>query len=245
MKKMIPLIVCLFAGLAHADAYVDANAAAIRGDHRAAVTAFEHDIADHGWSANALLGLSNAYASTGDLGHAILALERAQILAPHDAAITHNLAGLRERAAIDAPTTTRTDQVVHALSADAWTWLALGGLGLGCAGVLAIAWTSRRRTGAWTAALGLLLAAGAGALALQAAPDPDLAVVVRAEPARIAPFAAADAAFAARPGEHVHIEQRREQFLYVRADGDPERAGWMPRDAVETVIPADRAAPHT
>jgi len=93
------------------------------------------------------------------------------------------------------------------------------------------------------AVAGVLIAAGSGAIALRAAPDRALGIVVAAEPARIAPFAAAETAFAPRPGEHVEIEQTREQFLYVRAGA--ERAGWMPRNAVETVIPTDRAAPHT
>jgi len=218
--------------------FVAANAAAARGDHAAAASAFEQSIARDGWSANALLGLANAYANLGEHGRAILALERARLVAPDDEAVATNLARERERAAVAAPEVARVDAVLGRASSDTWTWLAFGGAALACAGVVAIAWTSRRRLGAGLAACGVVVAASAGAVAVRVAPEPDRAIVLVEDQARIAPFAAAEPAFGARPGESVQIEMQRGEHVYVRAGED--RAGWLPRSAVERVVASDR-----
>ena len=66
--------------------------------------------------------------------------------------------------------------------------------------------------------------------------------MLRADTARIAPFAAAEAAFTAPEGEVVHVEQERGDFVYVR-DGD--RTGWLPRTDVERIVAGERAGAHT
>jgi tetratricopeptide (TPR) repeat protein len=240
------LVLVGLTGLASAapvDPYVAGNAAAARGDHRGAAKAFEQAIAEHGWSTNTLLALSNAYASVGDVGRAILALERAQLLSPDDPSVAKNLASLRERAAVTAPPTTRVDRVLGSWPADIWTWLALGGLAVATAGVSAILWTDRRQLARRLLFGGVAVGLAFGAIALRVAPDRAAAVVLTSRPATIAPFAAAEPAFTARAGEHVHVEQRRADWLYVRADG--ERAGWLPESAVDTVIPTERGASGT
>ena len=45
--------------------------------------------------------------------------------------------------------------------------------------------------------------------------------------------AAAEGAFTATDGEQVQIEQQRGEYIYVR---DDDRAGWLPRSAVERVV---------
>lgn len=219
------------------DAFVAANAAASRGDHAAAVAAFESVIAQEGWSANALLGLANAYSSAGDQGHAVLALERARLISPRDPAILTNLARIREAAGVDPPASSRVETTLALLTADTWTWLALGGLTAACAAVVALAYTRRgRRAVAAAGIVGATMAIGAGVAAHHVAPAESAVVVIKSEPARIAPFDDADHAFAARAGETGAIEQRRGTFVYVRV---PEGAGWLPSDAVATVIPSD------
>jgi hypothetical protein len=82
-----------------------------------------------------------------------------------------------------------------------------------------------------------------GAFAVRVAPDPAAGVVLTSTAATIAPFAAAEPAFTARPGEHVRVEERRADWLYVHADG--ERAGWVPASAVGTVIPTEHGPSGT
>jgi hypothetical protein len=240
------LVLVALSGLATAkaaDPYVAGNAAAARGDHRGAAAELERAITEQGWSTNTLLALANAYASVGDLGHAILALERAQLLSPDDPSVAKNLATLRERAAVSAPQTDRVDRVLGMWPVDVWTWIALGGLALATAGVSAIIWTERRRLARGLTVGGVGMAVVFGAIALRVAPDPAAGVVLTSTAATIAPFAAAEPAFTARPGEHVRVEERRADWLYVHADGD--RAGWLPQTAVGTVIPTEHGASGT
>lgn len=247
VMRLVAVLVVLVSWLgvagAGTDPYVAGNAAAARGDHRAAIASFEEAIQTHGWSTNALLGLANAYESVGDTGHAILALERARVLSPHDESVARNLAALRDRAAVPAPATSRIDRVLEVWPADDWAWLALGGLAAAAAGVAGIAWSRRRGLGVAVTLGGLAVGLGAGAIALRVAPDPAAAVVVSGAPATIAPFAGAEPAFAARAGEHVEVEQRRPGYVYVRAD--EQRAGWLPDTSVVSVIPTERAKAGT
>lgn len=240
------LLLVALTGLALAkgtDPYVAGNAAAARGDHRAAAAAFEHAVTENGWSTNTLLALANAYASVGDLGPAILALERAQLLSPGDPGVARNLATLRDRAAVSAPRINRMDRILGSWPSDTWTWLALGGLAVATAGVSAILWTQRRRLPRALTVGGVAVAIVSGAIALRVAPDPAAAVVLTSTAATIAPFAGAEPAFTARSGELVRVEQRRADWLYVRADG--ERAGWLPARTVDTVIPTERGPAGT
>lgn len=223
---------------AAASPYIAGNTAAARGDHAAAAAAFEESIAQDGWSVGALLGLGNAYANQGDHGRAILALERARLLAPADAAVATNLTRQREQAALTSPAPTRLDVVLAQRTSDDWAWLAFATAALACAGVVTLAWSSRRRLGAGLAVAGIALTIGAGAAALRMAPDPGRAIVLVEESARIAPIPAAESAFVARPGENVRIEMQRGDQVYVRASDN--RSGWLPQSAVETVVLRDR-----
>jgi tetratricopeptide (TPR) repeat protein len=225
------------------DPYVEGNTAAARGDHRAAATAFEQAIAEHGWSTNTLLALANAYASVGDLGRGILALERAQLLSPNDASVSRNLATLRDRAAVPAPHVSRIDHMLGSWPTDNWTWLALGGLTVATAGMSVLLWTQRRHLARAMLFGGVGVAAAAGAIALRLAPDPHAGIVLANTPATIAPFAGAEPAFTARPGERISVEDHRGDWLYVRADAN--RAGWLPDSAVDTVIPTERSPSGT
>ena len=243
MKRLIPLLlVGLTAVASAADRYTDGNAAAAQGDHSAAVSAFNASIAESGWSVNVLLGLSSSHAAAGDVGRAVLALERAKVLAPRDAAVDEALATVREQAGVSTPQPSRIDHMLAVWPSDVWTYLSLAALALACLGATALVW-SRRRAGGLVGVAGVAAAVLSAWAALRVAPDPDVAIVVDAEPARIAPFAAAETAFSARPGERVHVEQRRDEFVYVRVDA--ERSGWLPAASVEKVITADRRTPAT
>lgn len=224
---------------AEPDPFIEANAAAAKGDHASAAAAFERSIDQDGWSVNALLGLANAYASTGDHGRAILALERARLLAPRDAAVASNLTRVREAAGVAAPPVSRVDRALGAVRSDTWAWSALAGFTLACGGLALVAWTRRRRLGATVAFIGGIATLATGLAATRVAPDPMTAVVLATETARIAPFAAAEAAFTAPAGELVEIVRWRDDHVYVR---DEDRTGWLPAKLIERVVPRDRTA---
>ena len=217
------------------DPYVAGNAAAARGDHAAAVTAFERAVAEQGWSAHALLGLGNAYAATGDHGRAILAFERARILAPGDDAIARNLAAAREAAGLAKHTPARLDRALAVMPTDRWAWLALGGLAVAAAAVVMLAWSRRRRTASVFALVsGGAIALGGAWAAQHTAPALSAAIVLEPTDARIAPLAASEVAFTAPAGARVDVEQRRTDYVYVR--WQDERAGWVPDASVAPVV---------
>lgn len=223
----------LAAGTASAGALDAGNRAAMAGDAKGAAAAFERSLA-HGWSPGALFDLGNAYASAGDPGHAILAYERARVLAPSDPSIAANLAQVRADAGLAAPHPGALERDLSVLTTDDWTWLAIAGGVLACIGVVALGWSVRRGAARALVATGALAALACGLAAARTAPDPDRAIVLAKAQARIAPVATADPVFTAPAGEAVTIEQRHGDFVYVR---DGERTGWLPRTAVEQVIP--------
>ena len=203
-------------------------------------TELEHELVSHGWSASTLFDLGNAYASAGKRGRAILAYERAQLLAPRDAAITANLAQVREAAGVESPVRSRAGRVIATLSTDEWTWLSFGAAALACLGLAGAAWSIRRPAAQKLVIGGALMTIFAGAAASYVAPARTAAVIVSPEVARIAPFATAETAFSPPEGETVHVEQHRGDYVYIH-DGD--RAGWLPRAAIEPVVVGQPAGP--
>jgi tetratricopeptide (TPR) repeat protein len=234
MMLRILTALALVAGTASADdAFVAGNHAAVAGDAKGAAAAFERSLA-HGWSAATLFDLGNAYASASDWGHSVLAYERAQLLAPRDPAIAANLAHVRADAGIASAPPRAVDRTVALLAADEWTWLALGAGVLACAGIVALGWAYRRRAAATVVIAGTLAAALCAVAAARTAPSADRAVVLARTEARLAPVPTADAVFTAPAGEEVRLGQRHGDFTQVR---DGERTGWLPRSAVEPVVP--------
>ncbi|HEX4419441.1 MAG TPA: hypothetical protein VH165_16125 [Kofleriaceae bacterium] len=205
-------------------------------------TALERTLATQGWSPGVLFELGAAYATAGHPGPAILAFERAQLLAPRDATIRADLARTRETAGLSVAPRSRLDATLGVLTSDEWTWLAIAAGILACTGTVAYAWSMRRSLARTLAIAGGLGGGLAVAAAVEVAPSPAAAIVLHASTARIAPFAAAEAAFAAPEGEAVTVEQDRGDFVYVR---DADRAGWLPRAEVERVVAHEPAAAHT
>ena len=192
-------------------------------------------ISEDGWSADALLQLGNAHELAGRHGLAVLALERAHLLAPRDGTVAASLAQARTAAGVTAPHRSRAVEVLANLTTDEWTWIALAGALLLCAGVTGAVWRVRPAVARTIAATGLVTAVAAGIVAHVVAPPPDRAIVTATSTARISPFPTAEGVFEALEGESVRIEQERSKFFFVR---DGERSGWVPSDAVERVIPA-------
>ena len=202
------------------------------GDAAGAVAAFQGAAAT-GWTAGALeYDWGTACLATGDLGCAVLHLERARRLMPDHAAIAHNLRIARERAGAEPP------------PASPARALRRGGgalLGLGLAlylGAITLAgyrlWT--RRSDPWLRRALVVLAPmavvvlGLGILTWAERRAPE-AVVVRGTAVHDAPGSGSGADLAS--GHLVRVLGRRGDWVEVRLpDGG---RGWLPARAVERI----------
>lgn len=166
-------------------------------------------------------------------GRAVLDYERARLLAPRASQVREGLARARAAAGLPAEDAGLAPRVLHALSPDEWSRLALGALALAAVAVAGRRWWRRSTTPWAAAALGVALAAGAAAW--HTAPRRTDGVVVGAGAvARIAPFDAAEPAFVAPEGAPVTVESTHQGYTRIRGD---RGAGWVPSSAVDTILP--------
>ncbi|MEO7032931.1 MAG: tetratricopeptide repeat protein [Polyangiaceae bacterium] len=213
----------------------DANRAFGEGRYPLAAQEFQQIITQKGYSAPLLFDLGNAYLKGGEPVKAILAYERARLLAPGDAAISANLTTARQAASVPDPSG-RVTQAARSLSMNTWAWLASG-----CfwAAVLALGVAaSYKRCRVWGIAVatgaGLIFASALGALCL-ASRQLDSALVLQAAPVLVSPFDSAQSDFALTAGSSVKLLGVRDHYWLVRdAQG---RSGWVDRAQVEPLIP--------
>jgi hypothetical protein len=223
-------------------AFDGANLAFARGKCTEAARGFEQIIARHGYSAPALFNLANAQMAEGKVGPAILNYERAQWLAPKDPDIAANLALARQKAGVDSDPLSRLSAVAHSLTPTEWSILAIAMLWLVAATLplkrLQPKAVAALNAGAVVATLVLLSALCALALRW---PDLDRAIVTTpGVAARVSPVTVIQPAFTLREGETVTIKRSHGAFcLIANRQG---REGWVSREAVTPVVPADPAA---
>ena len=166
-------------------------------------------------------------------GQAVLDYDRALLLDPRAPQVREALQRARAAAGLPAESVGLKPRILHALSPDEWSRLALGALAVAALAVAGRPWWRRWAVPSATAALGLAFAAGA--IAWHTAPRRNDAVVVGASPvARIAPFAAAEPAFVAPEGSTATIEATHQGYTRIRGD---RGVGWVPSSAVETILP--------
>ncbi|MEO8900441.1 MAG: tetratricopeptide repeat protein [Polyangiaceae bacterium] len=213
----------------------DANRAFGEGRYPLAAQEIQQIITQQGYSAPLLFDLGNAYLKGGEPVKALLAYERAQLLAPGNAAISANLTTARQAASVPDPSG-RVTQAARALSMNTWAWLAsacfwAAALALGVA-------VSYKRARVWGIAVatgaGLIFASALGALCL-ASGQLDSALVLQAAPVLVSPFDSAQSDFALTAGSSVKLLGVRDHYWLVRdAQG---RSGWVDRAQVEPLIP--------
>jgi hypothetical protein len=233
----IALCVALaFARSARASSELDAaNRAFAVGHHAAAATQFESLLSRRGYSAPVLFDLGNAYLRADRPVDAILAYERARLLAPRDPAIVANLVVARKIVGLPEESGL-ANLFEHLLSPDGWTWLAMGGMWLGvAAGAGAILWSRRR--GPLLAAAGAcaLVASVAGAGLGLSSRVLHAGLATRSTPVFVSPFASAQSSFSLGPGAAVELGAVHEGFVLVH--GRDGRSGWVELGAVAPVIP--------
>ncbi|MDB6072281.1 MAG: tetratricopeptide repeat protein [Verrucomicrobiales bacterium] len=122
------LLFLLLPALLHAGPWEDANAAFADGAYSRALPLYQESIDRDGPSAARLLNLGNTYAKLNLTGPAVLALERAAMLAPRDADIQTSLKAVRPSFLTPLPEPPWWQSPLHWLSLHEWSWLTALGL---------------------------------------------------------------------------------------------------------------------
>jgi tetratricopeptide (TPR) repeat protein len=242
------LALLLFAGLprlAGAATLEEANAFFNAGEFSKAAAGYESLIETSGPTASRLFNLGNARLRNGEHGPAILAYERAALLAPRDPDIFANLKLARKAATSheELPTRSWWESVLHGLSLHEWSWLTLTSAGLMVLAVLAwgLAGFSRPwlKRSAVTALICGILAGLLGGFALWFRKgETKLGIITAAQPAlRLSPFPDAAPAGSPRTGVKVILGDHSNGWVYVTVPGS-NLSGWLPeKDAPPLMVP--------
>ena len=243
MKKALLFLLLGLLGFpaAQADPFSDANQAFAEGRYDAAIQGYQALLDARGWSAPVLYDLGNAEFRAGHPGAALLAYERARLLAPRDPDLAANLAHVRAKGGLPDPRS-HAERAASFLSADEWAGLGSLLLVLGCAALgtaSALSGTGRRSLAVLGAAAlaGTVLAAAALAVLW-----PGLSraiVVVPNATVRLSPFDDAQPAFAPPEGASLPVLGRHDAWLLV-GDGvhaDANRRGWIAGREAVPVLP--------
>jgi tetratricopeptide (TPR) repeat protein len=219
-----------------------ANALYTEERYADAAAAYEHVVAAGLTSGNLQYNLGNAYMKAGDVGHAILAYERARRLIPGDPDLVANFAYARAQAGAsdDSPA---WERVVFPLAGRASTdTLLLAASVLYAVLMLALvvarlfpATTRGARVAAIGTAIALAVVLPSVTYRLVTLDLPGRGVVVAKEDAivRFEPSATGTAHYTAKPGSVLRLVGERDDWVQVaRPDG---RRGWVERALVARI----------
>jgi tetratricopeptide (TPR) repeat protein len=213
-----------------------ANKLYAEGKFAAAVAAYEKILQSGAASPALWFNYGNAEFKTGNLGKAIAAYRRAELLAPRDDEVRANLDFVRKQ--VEGPTLreSRWQAWFDTLTLNEWAVLAACAFWL-TFGLLAIrqirpAWRSRL-SGLTTSVVmvALLSCAGLGAATAIYFTKQTAVIIAPEATARSGPFAEAQDAFTARNGAELAVLDRHGDWLQV-SDGSG-RIGWLPLNQVE------------
>jgi tetratricopeptide (TPR) repeat protein len=239
---ILVLLALVFAGnIFAAEVAMDfsaANKSYAEGKFADAANAYEKILASGAASPNLLFNYGNAEFKSGNLGMAIVAFRRAELLAPRDAEIRANLTFVRNQVQGAKARENFWQNWFGNLSLNEWTifaaiafWLMFLLL---VAKQLRPALVSKLKNATWIFAA-LTIFSGT-ILGVQAANhfSKQTAVVISAQAmARSGPFDDAQSAFTTRDGAELSVFDRRDDWLQV-ADGSG-KIGWLPAKQVEVL----------
>jgi len=227
-----------------ASALDDANLKFKSGDFNGAAAAYEKILTDEGPRAAVFYNLGNSYQSLKQYGPAILAYERARLLAPRDPDLAANLALARKAATAfeESGLHPRVEAALSRLSRNEWSWLIagsalfLGGLALTC-GVVSLPRRWMRQLAMVCAGFaGLAIAAGSTALYLRRGEAGRGIVLSENAAVRLSPFEKAEALGTAGPGRVVYLGAKSGGFQYVEVPGT-NLHGWLADKDVAAIAP--------
>jgi tetratricopeptide (TPR) repeat protein len=227
-----------------ASALDDANLKFKSGDFSGAAAAYEKILADEGPRAAIFYNLGNSYHSLKQYGPAILAYERARLLAPRDPDLAANLALARKAATAfeESAFHPRVEALLNYLSCNEWSWLVAGSaLFLGClaliCGVVSLSRRWMRQLAMASAGFaGLAIAAGSTALYLRRGEASRGVVLTEIATVRLSPFEKAEALGTPGAGRIVHLGAKNGDFRYVEVPGT-NLHGWLVNKDVAAITP--------
>jgi tetratricopeptide (TPR) repeat protein len=236
-RSIANILFCLLAGLAPAaepSRFDRANREFADGNFAKAADIYQGILETEGPPAAVLFNLGNAEQKLGNHGRAILAYERARLIAPRDPDLRANLALSRKAAAVfeEPRRFPRLAAFFDYLSLNEWSWLFVGSTLF--VGVLAIVRGTVRLPRRWmrntfrgTAGLAVVaMIVGATAL-YQRQGERDRGVVLTEDaPIRLSPFEKAGTIGAAGAGRIVRLLETKDGFHYVEVPGT-ELRGWI------------------
>jgi len=234
------LVVFVFAGRVFAaDVNAEFNAANrlyAEGKFAAAAGAYEKILQTGAVSPALWFNCGNAAYKLGQMGRAIAAYRRAELLAPRDDEVRANLDFVRKQ--VEGPTLreSRWEDWLGTLTLNEWALLAAVTFWLTfilfAVRQLRSAWRSRLRSlTAAAVALTILSGAGLGAATAIHFSQPTAVVVAAEATARSGPFTEAQDAFKVHDGAELAVLNRRDNWLQV-SDG-AGRIGWLSSKQVE------------
>lgn len=235
-------MVLMFAGkLFAADVAADfstANKFYAEGKFADAANVYEKILASGVTSPNLFFNYGNAEFKSGNLGRAIAAFRRAELLAPRDSEIRANLGFVRNQVQGATVRESRWQNWLGALTLNEWTLLVTVMFWLTFVLLVAKQIRPALQTGlrSLTFTVAAITILSGMVLALQAEThfSKASAVVVAASvTARSGPFDDAQNAFTARDGEELLVLDRRDDWVQV-ADGSG-KIGWLPAKLVEVL----------
>ncbi|MBB5351271.1 hypothetical protein HNR46_001507 [Haloferula luteola] len=211
------------------------------GRFEEAAEGFEKVLERDGPRVSVLQNLGSAYHQLGQEGRAILALERALLLAPRDPDLQANLKRIRDEAAVfTVEKSDRWSSWRSRLSWRKWSQLAVLGAVMMPMGVL-LGWAWSRKPGRWIAlpvgVLGGLVAVGSSWM-LRGWDEVTTRAVVIGGPAtmRISPFETAQEKGSLPAGREVRLGEQKGDWFWVTVDGTASQ-GWLAKDSIEPVVP--------
>lgn len=236
-------VMCLAPGMRAADfaaAFEQANRLYEQGKFAEAALAYEAVTRSDGVAPGLLFNLGNAHFKSGQIGRAIVAYRRAELLAPRDPDVRANLQFARNQSAGGAASTSFWQRFLEQFRLDEWTIMACvalwGWFLLLAAGELRPVWKRPLRvptavSGVATLLLGVILAL---AWRSEARSVPAV-VIVREAVVRYGPVEESQSAFTLADGAEVRVLDAERDWLQVT--DARKRIGWIKRAAVELVGP--------
>ena len=238
---LVLLFTLICAGHLSADVTADystANKLYAEGKFSDASSAYEKILQIGGQSPALLFNYANAEFKAGNIGKAIAAYRRAELLAPRDSEIHANLGFVRNQVQGATIHESRWQDRLGQLTLNEWTLLAAGAfwmtfLLLAARQIRPALGPKLKRATSLFAAATILFGAVLGLQAVYHFSQ-ETAVVISAEAiARSGPFDEAQNTFTARDGAELRVLDRHDDWVQV-ADG-AGKIGWLSRKQVEVL----------
>ncbi len=215
----------------------EANSAYHEGDYSHAMTLYEQLTAENGYSGDILYNLANTYAQKGETGRAVVNYLRARLLDPSDPDIKGNLELVNKKAGLFNEEQPFFNKITTILTFNQWCDVALFSFAI-FVGATAITlflptWNIVGKT---AMPISVLLIIFSVYLAVISYHPYTSAVIIQPETALlISPHDKASTNGSIREGRLVSLIKEYNGFRYVRDSSG--RAGWIPEQAVESIIP--------